>query len=91
MLEGVAAVAGRGAGDFALGVDDAVPGEVGASGEGLQDAADEAGTARQAGHGGDLAVGGDPAFGDAADDGVDGGGGVGWGDGFAGHGSATVD
>ena len=82
LLCGIAAVAGQCVGDLAPGVDDAVPGDVDGGIEVLEDLADEAGAAGQAGEGGNLAVGGDPALGDAADDGADGGdGGVteGWG------------
>lgn len=58
---------GGGEGDFAVAVDDAVPGEVFGLGEGVKDAGDLAGAAWLAGEGGDPAVGGDPAGGDGAD------------------------
>ena len=69
-MHDVTAIARQAAGDFALGVDDAVPRNPGLRVEMLEDAADKTGASGHAGHGGDLAVGCDPAFRDAADDGA---------------------
>lgn len=69
-LEGVAAITGQAMGHLAPGVDDAVPWNLACWVEALQHAANKAGTSRQAGHCGDLAIGRNPAQGDAADDGA---------------------
>jgi hypothetical protein len=64
--------AGRGArADPALGVDDAVPGHLGGLGQGVQRVAHLARVPGQPGELGDLAVGGDAALGDRADDAPD--------------------
>ena len=67
LLEGVAAIAGEGVGHLALRVDDAMPGNIGCRVEVLEYVADKAGAPWQAGHRGDLAIGGNPALGNAAD------------------------
>lgn len=56
-----------GVGDPALAVDDPVPGEAGAGGQAGQDSAHQPGLVWHAGHGGDLAVGGDLAQRDQVD------------------------
>jgi hypothetical protein len=66
-LEGVAAIAGQAIGHFALGVDDAVPWDLGYRVKALKYVANKAGPPRQAGHRGDLAIGCNPAQRDAAD------------------------
>src|SRR4029450_12278189 len=71
-LEDVAAIAGQAVGHLALGVDDTVPRDLGCRLKALKDTANKAGTPRHAGHRGDLAVGRNPALGDAADDGANG-------------------
>ena len=75
-MVGVAAIPGQSVGDLALRIDDAMPGNGGRRTEVLEDVADEAGAPWHAGHSRDLAVGGDPTLGDAADDAADGGDGV---------------
>jgi hypothetical protein len=70
-LEGVAAIAGQAIGHLALGVDDAVPRDLGYRVKALKYAANKAGPPRQAGHRGDLAIGCNPAQRDAADYGAD--------------------
>ena len=54
-------------GNLALGVDDAVPRDLGYRVKALKDTANKAGTPRQAGHRGDLAISCNPARRDAAD------------------------
>jgi hypothetical protein len=66
-LEDVAAIAGQAMGHFALGVDDAVPRNLGYWVKALKYAANKAGPPWQAGHRGDLAIGCNPAQRDAAD------------------------
>jgi hypothetical protein len=66
-LEGVAAIAGQAIGHLALGVDDAVPRDLGYRVKALKHAANKAGAPRQAGHRRDLAIGCNPAQRDAAD------------------------
>ena len=69
-LEGVATIAGQAIGHLALGVDDAVPRDISYRVKVLKYAANKAGPPWQAGHRGDLAIGCNPAEGDAADDGA---------------------
>ena len=57
--------------DSAGGVDDAVPGDVPFFGRVAEDGADESCAAGEAGHAGDIAVGGDVAGRDALDGGED--------------------
>ena len=57
-------------GHLAFGVDDAMPRDPDCRIEALNDAANEAGPPRHPGHGGDLAIGCNPAQRDAADDGA---------------------
>ena len=66
-LEGVAAITGEAVGHLALGVDDAMPGDFGFRVEVLEYIADKTGAPRQTGARGNLAIGGNPALGDAAD------------------------
>ena len=66
-LEGVAAIAGQAIGHLALGVDDAVPRNLGYRIKALKHAANKAGPPWQAGHRRDLAIGCNPAQWDAAD------------------------
>src|SRR5690349_13514075 len=65
-LDNVPAVTGEAERHFALGVDDTMPRDVCPGVEVLKDPADETGTSRHAGHRGDLAVGGHPTAGNAA-------------------------
>jgi hypothetical protein len=67
LLEGVAAMAGECIGHLALRVDDAMPRNIGCRVEVLEYVANKAGAPWQAGHRGDLAIGGNPALGNAAD------------------------
>ncbi len=67
-LEGVAAIAGGRVGHLSLRIDDAMPGNLDCGVEMLKDVSDEAGSPGQSGQRGDLAVGGHPTLGDAADD-----------------------
>jgi hypothetical protein len=60
-------MAGEGVGHLALRVDNTMPGNIGCRVEVLEYGADKAGAPREAGHRGDLAIGGDPALGNAAD------------------------
>ena len=71
LLEGVAAMAGKSVGHLAPRVDDTVPGNITCGVEVLEYLADKAGSPWQAGHGGDLAIGGNPALGNTADYSVD--------------------
>ena len=67
LLEGVAAMAGEGAGHLARRVDHAMPGNIRCRVEVLENVANKAGAPWQAGHCGDLAIGSNPAPGNAAD------------------------
>jgi hypothetical protein len=60
-------MAGEGVGHLVLRVDDAMPGNIHCRVEVLENVADKAGALWQAGHRGDLAIGGNPAPGNAAD------------------------
>jgi hypothetical protein len=66
-LKDVAPVAGQAIGHLALGVDDAVPRDLGYRVKALKHAANKTSPPRQAGHRGDLAIGCNPAQRDAAD------------------------
>jgi hypothetical protein len=66
LLQIVAAIAGQSVGHLALRVDDAMPRNIGCRFEVLEYLADKASTPRQAGHRRDLAIGGNPALGNAA-------------------------
>jgi hypothetical protein len=67
LLEGVAAMARECVGHLALRVDDAMPGNIGRRVKVLEYIANKAGAPWQAGPRGDLAIGGNPALGNAAD------------------------
>src|SRR5450631_617465 len=75
LLEGVAAMAGEAEGHLALRVDDAMPGNISCRVEVLEYVADKAGAPWQAGHRGDLTIGGNPTLGNVADYCVNGRGG----------------
>ena len=64
-------MAGKSVGHLAPRVDDTVPGNITCGVEVLEYLADKAGSPWQAGHGGDLAIGGNPALGNTADYSVD--------------------
>jgi hypothetical protein len=66
LLESVAAMAGECLGHLALRVDDTMPWNIGRRVEVLEYVANKARAPWQAGHRGDLAIGGNPALGNAA-------------------------
>ena len=82
LLEGIAAIAGKGVGNLALRIDNTMPRNIGCRVEVLEYAADKPGAPWQSGHSSNLAIGGHPALGNAANYGANRGGGfvtLGWG------------